>query len=494
MKKYLLLIATVATSLATASANEYKFVFDGDNSLADLPRQTDEKNLEYVDGFSLSEEGINFTLRKTDGTGKGFALVNAGGSNAGIYVSSGINSKIELTVPNGKITSAKINMTGYALAMLDVSFNGMEVTSENGVSHFYWPWSDKEGTETLSIEWPSTFMARYIHSIELTYTPDLGGKQECGLSFGQNSVEGVLGENFIAPILSNPNKLSINWSSSNENVASIDQDGKVTLVNAGSAIIIASTEGNEEYAAGNARYELTVIPTAQNLAQMKEEAPNLYDRVKVNFPTTVTYANGTYAYVIDSEGNAGCIHNIKNQNSTSTAVSTLYKVGNVIPAGWIATNATVYESVIWDGQPESVTENVEVTYPEVTSVTPEDADRVVILKNVTFEKIPSGNTKSYGTTPDNHSYEFQDTYEIPTVPAGTYDVTALVKYSKVKTTEYFYLVPLAYKEADESKVEITDLTDANECFYDLSGKKIENPEPGIYVKVSNNKTSKVIIK
>ncbi len=77
MKKHLLLIAAAASILATANANEYKFVFDGENSLGGLPRQTDEKNLDFVDGFSFSEEGINFSNSKTDGNGKGYALVNA---------------------------------------------------------------------------------------------------------------------------------------------------------------------------------------------------------------------------------------------------------------------------------------------------------------------------------------------------------------------------------------------------------------------------------
>lgn len=495
MKKYLLLIATVAATLATANANEYKFVFDGDNSVGDLPRQTDEKNLEFVDGFSLSEEGINFTISKTDGSGNGFALVNAGGTNAGIYVSSGITSKIDLTVPNGKITTAKITMSGYSLLTLEVAFNGAEIESVNDGPQYYWSWSDTEGTETLSLEWPSTFMARYVHTIELTYTPDLGGKQECGLSFGQKSVEGVLGENFVAPVLTNPNKLPINWTSSNEHVASVDQDGKLTLIDAGTTVITASTEGNDEYAAGNAKYELTVIPSALNLAQMKEVAPNVYDKVKVNFPATVTFANGSFAYVIDSEGNAGCFNNIKNQNSTSTSVTNVYKVGNVIPAGWIATNATIYESVIWEGIPGAVTKSVEVVYPEVTSVTPEDADRVLILKNVTFEKIASGNSKGYGETPDNQTYEFQDTYELPSVAPGTYDVTVLVKYSKVKDTEYFYLVPLAYAEATGSSIEMNAADNEGEAsYYDMSGKKSSNPKAGVYVKVVNDKATKIIVK
>ncbi|MDE6479825.1 MAG: hypothetical protein K2L45_06090 [Muribaculaceae bacterium] len=494
MKKHLLLIATMVSAIATASANEYTFVFDGDNSLGELPRQTDEKTLEYVDGFSLTEEGINFTISKTDGTGNGFALINAGGTNAGIYVSSGIGTKIELTVPGGTITSAQINMSGYALTNLDVVFNGVETESEKEGSMYYWLWSDEGGKEKLSIEWGSTFMARYIHSIEVTYTPDLGGKQECGLSFSKKSVEGMLGERFSSPTLRNPNNLPINWTSSNENVATVDQNGKLTLISSGITIITASTEGNDEYAAGNAKYELTVIPVAKNFVQMKEEAPNVSDKVKVNFPMTVTFANGSYAYVTDSEGNAGCIHDLRNQSGSSTTVNTIYKIGNVIPAGWIATNATIYESVIWEGKPDKVTENVTVEYPEVTSVTPEDADRVVILKNVTFEKIASGTTKGYGETPDNKRYEFQDTYETSPVAVGTYDVTVLVKYSKVNTTEYFYLVPLAYQEASESKVEAAEIKDAKESYYDLTGKKIDNPKSGVYVKVSNYEATKVIVK
>lgn len=499
MKKTLLSAVAIATSVFAGMANEYTFVFDGNNDMGDLKRQTSTKeaDLTFSDSFVLTEDGINFTLSKTDGTGKGYALVNAGGTDAGIYVSSGIASKIEMTVPNGKITAARINMTGYSLPILEVSFNGKLVESINDLSQYYWPWSDAKGTETLTLEWPSTFMARYIHSIEVTYTPDLGGKQECSLSFSEKRAEGVLGENFVAPVLTNPNNLPINWSSSDENVASINEDGVLTIVNVGTTVITASTEGNDEYAAGNAKYQLTVIPSAQNLAQMKEMAPDIYDRVKANFPVTVTFANGSYAYVIDSEGNAGYIHDLRNQGSTSTSATTIYKIGNVIPAGWIATNATIYESLIWDGRPGAVTENVEVVYPEVTSVTREDADRVVILKNVIIEKCASGNTKAYGETPDGQVYEFQDTYDTPTVSPGTYDVTVVVKYSKVKTTEYFYLVPLAYKKAEGNGIKAVDAADVNDggtYYYDLSGKKISNLKAGVYVKVINDKAIKVIIK
>ncbi len=496
MKKHLLLIAAAASILATANANEYKFVFDGENSLGGLPRQTDEKNLDFVDGFSFSEEGINFSISKTDGNGKGYALVNAGGDKAGIYVSSGIATKIELTVPNGTISAAKVYISGYALSSLDVSFNGDLIESSVNGATFYWSWSGKEGVEGLAIEWPSTYMARYIHSIELTYTGDLGGKQECGLSFSQKECEAIMGESFSAPKLNNPNKLPVTWTSTDENVAIVDQEGNLTLVGGGTTNIVVSTEGNDEYAAGNVKYELSVIPSAQNLTEMKAFAPKLYDKVKVNFPATVAFAHSSYAFVIDSEGNAGCFKDNTNAGSMSE-IPTMYKVGDVIPAGWIATNATIYESVVWEGKLGKATEKVEVTYPEVVGVTPKDVDRVVILKNVTFDTTTAiGTTKAFGTTPDGTTYEFQDNYGAPYMPAGTYDVTCLVKYAVVSSKEYFYLAPIAYTESNGQGTGVENIASADEeaTYYDLSGKKISNPKVGLYVKVVKDKAEKVMMK
>lgn len=496
MKKHVLLIAATASILATANANEYTMVFDGDNSLGGLPRQTDEKNLNFVDGFSLTEEGINFTISKTDGSGNGYALVNAGGDKAGIYVSSKVDTKIELTVPNGTISAAKVYISGYALTALDLTFNGNVVESSITGTMYYWKWSDKDNVESLSIEWPAGYDARYIHSIELTYTEDLGGKQECGLSFSKNEVEATIGEKFSAPTLNNPNNLPVTWTSSNENVATVDQEGNLTLIGGGTTNIIVSTDGNDEYAHGNVKYELTVIPVAQNLVQMKEVAPKLFDKVKVKFPATVAFAYSSYAFVIDSEGNAGCFNDNSNSGSMSE-VPTMYKVGDVIPEGWIATNNTTYESVIWEGKLGKATEKVDITYPEVESVTPEDVDKVVILKNVTFETTTAiGTTKAYGTTPDGTRYEFQDNYNSPYMPAGTYDVTCLVKYAVINSKVYFYLAPIAYTDpsGQGSGVKNINSNDTNAAYYDMTGKKIANPQGGVFVKVVNDKAEKVILK
>lgn len=486
-------------ALATigANADEQKFVFDGTNDMGGLTRQTDIKSPECVDGFSLSEDGVDFSITRAKDSGKGFALVNGGGTNAGIYIAGDITSvtdtKITLTVPNGKITEAKVLISGYAAITLEVMFNSKGQDSLGDGPIYYWTWKDNAGSETLTIEWEGSFGARYLHSIELTYTPDLGGKKACGLSFAEKDQEGILGKEFNAPSLTNPNGLNIEWSSSDENVATVDAEGNVTPTGIGQTFITAQTAGNDVYAAGNAKYSLTIIGCAENLSQMKEMAPNPYERVYVDFPMTVNYANGIFAYVSDSEGNPGLIENIKDKGSSSLTVTTIYKTGNIIPAGWIATNAFMYESVNWQGVPPSVTETVEVKYPEMTSVTREDADKVVVLKNVTFtSRTPENNTIGYGTTPDGSTYEFQNTFNTATKSAGTYDVTCVVSYSKVGAKEYFYLAPISFTVSDNSSAEIVKADQDKTRYYNMEGLEVGEPKEGIYIKIENGKKTKIL--
>ncbi|MDE5808086.1 MAG: hypothetical protein K2H76_08200, partial [Muribaculaceae bacterium] len=441
MKKLLLSMAAVALTASASWASETTLVFDGENDMAGLTRQTTTNPTDVVKEIAYSQDGVDFRLEVTDGTGKGYALVNAGGTNAGIYVSSSVGSQVTITVPNGHVTGAKLLMSGYALSTLDVTFNGKEIEGNSEGSLYSWIWGDAEGGENLTLSWPSTFMARYIHSIEVTYTADLGGKEECGLAFSTATAEGIVGETFTAPELSNPHDLPLSWSSSDESVATVDEDGKVTLVGGGTAVIEASTEGDDSYARGNARYTLTVMPAAANIAQLYADAPEQNDLVKVNFPMIVTYATKSNAYVKDEEGNATLIHNIKNDGNTGASAD-IYKVGDIIPAGWVATNDGVNG---FKGLPEEVTETTTVVYPEVESISYEaDANKVVTLMDVTFETSTNAKDKTYGTTPDGTTYEFQNTFEIADSPAGTYNATVVVKYNKIRNTVYSWLAPIEF--------------------------------------------------
>ena len=120
---------------------------------------------------------------------------------------------------------------------------------------------------------------------------------------------------------------------------------------------------------------------------------------------------------------------------------------------------------------------------------------MVILESVKFETATASEfTKAYGTTHDGTRYEFQDNYGTTTQPAGTYNVTCVVKYSKVGSTEYFYLAPIAYSEGTLTGVETINANPADARYFNLQGVETSSPRNGIFIKMENGKSSKVIIK
>ena len=83
----------------------------------------------------------------------------------------------------------------------------------------------------------------------------------------------------IFPTLNNPNNLTVSYTSSKEEVATVDANGAVTLVAAGSAKISAVFEGNDTYEASTVSYNLTV-----------KEAIDPNAKGQVNNPYTVAEA------------------------------------------------------------------------------------------------------------------------------------------------------------------------------------------------------------
>ena len=97
-----------------------------------------------------------------------------------------------------------------------------------------------------------------------------------GLAFLEDKATAKMGEDFTLPTLTNPNNLTVTWTSSDKTVATVDPNtGTVTLIAAGTTTITATFDGDDDFLAGSVVYELTVEkadPVANGLAFSEDEA------------------------------------------------------------------------------------------------------------------------------------------------------------------------------------------------------------------------------
>ena len=85
-------------------------------------------------------------------------------------------------------------------------------------------------------------------------------KHTTAISWSETIVKVALEEDYTLPTLTvSPEGLSVSYSSSNENVATVSDSGEVTPVAVGTTIITAVFEGDETYKAASASYTLVVV-------------------------------------------------------------------------------------------------------------------------------------------------------------------------------------------------------------------------------------------
>lgn len=113
------------------------------------------------------------------------------------------------------------------------------------------------GTETLTLTFANTTSSNARLDNILLYQGV--AKKPAGLSWGTASRTATIGSaDNLFPTLTNDNKLTVKYSSSDEKVATINEKGEVTLVAAGETNITAEFAGNDEYEAQSVTYALTV--------------------------------------------------------------------------------------------------------------------------------------------------------------------------------------------------------------------------------------------
>ena len=154
-----------------------------------------------------------------------------------------------------------------------------------------WAMSDEEGAEWEQLPIGKYFSSwTFVNAGEISLSDYVGGKVKVafkytststkagtweiknfkayalkgdpGLAFGDGSIvieATVDDEEIEVPELTNPHNLEVTYSSSNEDVALVDETGYVLLMGeVGTAIITASFAGNDNFEAGEASYKIKV--------------------------------------------------------------------------------------------------------------------------------------------------------------------------------------------------------------------------------------------
>ena len=94
------------------------------------------------------------------------------------------------------------------------------------------------------------------------------GKANVSLYYSSSSATATIGEEWTAPTLSNPQNVSVTYSSSDTDIATIASDGAVTLVAAGTTTIKATYAGDNNHNAAETSYTLTVNSPENNKADV----------------------------------------------------------------------------------------------------------------------------------------------------------------------------------------------------------------------------------
>lgn len=163
----------------------------------------------------------------------GFAITVATGIEGGTVAVSGNKT---IARPGDEIALTNTPAEGYEFDSYSVKdADGKEVTVKDG--KFTMPGS----AVTVSAKFKKSKIA------------------STGIAFVESKEVAIIGETNEFPKLSNPYNLPVEWISKNEDVATVDQKGVVTLVGPGEVEIWVVFKGNSQYEPVSARYRLTVV-------------------------------------------------------------------------------------------------------------------------------------------------------------------------------------------------------------------------------------------
>ena len=231
------------------------------------------------------------------GSGTKVYAENLAGGEAPELLIGKSGGKFSVTIPmNGK--SGEMTLRFKANRTLSVTSDDATIGEKTNTGNDYTiPVTVAEGTASVTLKFDNTSSKNIRFDNAELFIGE--SKKAPGLSWGTASCEVTIGsEDNTFPTLSNENNLAVKYSSDNTDVATIDADGVITLVAAGTANITAEFAGNDKFEAGSVSYKLTVKAAPDPSVDITNTPETAYTVAKANDLITAGQGLDTKVYVI----------------------------------------------------------------------------------------------------------------------------------------------------------------------------------------------------
>ena len=414
--------------------------------------------------------GTKYTLQVTNKYNAQISKIvfetEQGGSSltdAGLaFASETVNATLGEAVPANELTKVTDAAAVYTSSNEEVA----TVDAATGVVTLV-----AAGTTTIKAATEATDTYKAGEASYTLVVVDPNAKKAANLAFANATVTVDLSEAVPANELTKDTDAAVVYTSSNEEVATVDAaTGEVKLIAAGTTTIKAVAEATDKYEAGEASYTLTVT----------DKADIVYENDGKTADSNFTFeaGEGENPWKFSNYGMTGNAYSISGKTADAYAVSPVFDLTNRIKPISI-TQTFAYNYIIPEQAPEYFT----------IVVREEGATEWTVL---TAAPAPEGTA---GTKLNKWTYVDDNTIDL-----GAYEGKKIqIGYRYVADGTVcggWQIKDILVKGKNKSAVSdiIAEDADAPVVYYNLQGVRVANPSNGLYIRVQGKKATKVLVR
>ena len=342
--------------------------------------------------------------------------------NGGLFTVSVADGYVLNSVKLGSAMATKVT---YVTNVTTKASSEQSITKDGTLSVDF---TGGEKSITFTCTGTSKSARLYVNSLSVTYSPAEVGKTITSLKFAdgdktfkQGQTDGLTFTN-AATLTPAVEGAAITYSSSNENIAVVDNNGEVIVdaTKAGTATITASYAGNDNYTASTASYDITVEPVVQNIAALKAaySSSDITAVLKLT-DAQVTCVDGNAHYLQDASGAVNVFmysgFDYKAGDKLNGLANVTYTLYNGLPE--IKSFEPVGDITVTSGDAPAP---IEMTITDAQK--DENLCKYVVIKNVT---VTPGSTSGNATAEDKDGNSITVYKKSQTYVAGQYDLTGI---------------------------------------------------------------------